>query len=562
MVAAAGGAGLTVIRAAILLAIAVVGIVAAVLLSPRAMLLPRLQEGIKAPAVLTDRALQILSDAGYSRTWIGTARSAHGFALNDKFIGWIIQKDNTVNRWDQLSYSRPGPIFFWYRQSPQFMVSKDDLGMVTLDEPARTAPDMRTIELDPTGRLKLLQILPTSNFGSATPAQSAAYIAALFRYADLDPAQLKPQTPSIIPPMFVDSRSQWQGVYPENPGQSFRVALGTVNGLPVYFEIRETWEDQADKLGIVANPDLPTGRNIALQATLIIAAIISSLFLAWRNIRAREGDSEGAQKLAGLFLVLGLLVWLLCSSHIPELFLELRSFFRALGFIVVPAAIVWMFYLALEPHVRKTWPETVISWSRALSGRLMDPLVGSHVLAGLAVGAVASVLGELANLLPMHFGHAAAVPDIRTMVRFLAKENPTALALWSLLDALYIGLLYLLSTVLFLIVFRRKWIAALALVALGAVQTFQWYSPGWVQWAEAGVVMGLMILLLVRYGLVAAIAGLWCIYMLRFIPITADMTVWYASQTRFAVGLICIIATAAATLATGKWRRTAATRTV
>jgi hypothetical protein len=50
--------------------------------------------------------------------------------------------------------------------------------------------------------------------------------------------------------------------------------------------------------------------------------------------------------------------------------------------------------------------------------------------------------------------------------------------------------------------------------------------------------------------------------MLRFIPITADMTVWYASQTRFAVGLICIIATAAATLATGKWRRTAATRTV
>ena len=160
--------------------------------------------------------------------------------MNDEGkTGWIIQKDNTVNRWDQLSYSRPGPIFFWYRQSPQFMVSKDDLGMVTLDEPARTAPDMRTIELDPTGRLKLLQILPTPSFGSATPAQSAADIAALFRYADLDPAQLKPQTPSIIPPMFVDSRRQWQGVYPENPTQSIRVALGTVNGLPVYFDIKE-----------------------------------------------------------------------------------------------------------------------------------------------------------------------------------------------------------------------------------------------------------------------------------------------------------------------------------
>lgn len=558
MVAAAGGTGLTAIRGGLLLGITVVGIVGVVLLSARAMVLPRMRDGIKAPAVLTDRAMQILSDAGYGGGWVGTGRSAHGFGLDEQYIAWLIETDKTPGRWDRLTAARPGPIYFWYRQSPQFMIAKDDIGMVTFDEPARSVPGMRTVMLDGVGRLKLFEILPDASFRKASRTESAADFASLFQAANLDVRNLKPVAPTVIPPMFVDSRFEWEGSYPENPEAKIRVAAAALSGLPVYFEIRESWQDDADRMGINPSPDLPTGRNIVLQATLIIAACFSSLVLAWRNIRAGQGDSEGAQKLAGLFLVLGLLVWLLCANHIPELFLELRSFFRALGFIVVPAAIVWMFYLALEPHVRKTWPETVISWSRALSGRLIDPLVGAHVLAGLAAGVVATILGECANLLPMYFGHAAAIPNIGTMVRFMGKENPTAVALWALLDALYIGLLYLLSIVLFLLVFRRKWAAVCGLVLLGAIQTFQWYSPGWVQWAEAGVVMGLMLVLLVRYGLVAAIAGLWCIYLLRFLPITADMGVWYASQTRFAVVLICVLAAAAATVATGKWKRTTA----
>jgi hypothetical protein len=69
--------------------------------------------------------------------------------------------------------------------------------------------------------------------------------------------------------------------------------------------------------------------------------------------------------------------------------------------------------------------------------------------------------------------------------------------------------------------------------------------------------MGLVLLLLVRYGLVAAIAGLWCMYLLRMLPITPDMTVWYANKTQYAVGLICVLAVGAGTLATGRWRKKA-----
>jgi len=558
MVAAAGGTvGLSNFRAGILLAVAIIGVVTVVLLSTKATVIPRMRDGIKSPDVLSDYAVNVLQQLGYTDT--GIRSRADGFALDEQYIAWVHKVDRTAGRWDRLEIARPGPIFFWYRQSPKFMYSKDDIdiGMVTLDEPARSVPGMRTVILDCIGQLKHFEVIPDAAFAGSMGSgakPTGAIFAPLFAAAGLDESKFKATDPLGIPSMYSTARFAWNGTYPEDPGETVHIEAASIGDRPVFFDIRESWKDDADRLGIVANPELPIGRNIVLQATLILSAMASSLLLAWRNLRAGQGDSEGAQKLSWMFLVLGLLVWLLCSNHVPEFFLEMQSFFRVLGFILVPAVVVWMFYLALEPYVRKTWPETVISWSRALAGRLADPLVGAHVLAGLAAGVAAALLGELTTIVPMHFGHAAAIPNLATLVRFLAKENPTSVALWALLDSLYIGLLYLLVLVLFLIVFRRKWIAGSALVLLGAANNLQWFSPGWIQWIQSGLVMGLILLLLVRYGLVAAIAGLWCMYFLRFIPVTSDLSVWYFPQTRYAVGLICIIAIAAATLATNKWK--------
>jgi serine/threonine-protein kinase len=557
MIAAAGGSvGLSGVRAGILLGMTLVGIVLAVLLSARSMPIPRMRDGIKAPEVLSDHAREILADLGYADA--GVRSRAWGFGLDEQYIDWVHAVDSTSGRWDRLAHARPGPFFFWYRQSPQFMISKDDIGMITLDEPARSVPGMRTIVLDVLGRLKTLEVLPDSSYRKAAGSPTTAVMfAPLFQAAGLRQDDFHFVAPTEIPPMYVSYRFAWEGAYPENTAEKVHIEGASLQGRPIYFAIRESWKNDAEQRGIEPNPDVPIGRNIALQATLIIAATASSLLLAWRNIRAGQGDSAGAQKLSGLFLVLGLLVWLLSANHIPDVFLELRSFFRVLGFILVPAVIVWMFYYALEPYVRKTWPETVISWSRALAGRLTDPLVASHVLAGLAVGVAATLLAELANILPMHFGRAAAIPNMNLLIRFLAMEHPASVALWAMLDALYIGLLYLLAMVLFLLVLRRKWLAAIALVLLGAANNFQWYSASWVQWIQSGLVMGLVLLLLVRYGLVAAIAGLWCMYLLRMLPITPDMTVWYANKTQYAVGLICVLAVGAGTLATGRWRKKA-----
>jgi serine/threonine-protein kinase len=553
MVAAAGDdAGMGVMRAGVLLGITLIGLLTAVLLSGRAAVLPRMSDSISPPAVLVDRAREILTTCGYNK--VGKQFSeARGFSLDDQYVNWVHDSDYTSQRWEKLQFARPGPFFFWYRESPEPMVSKDEFGQVTYEEPSRSVPKMRSVEVDVIGRLKRLEVLPdTHGLHPATTQPAAVAWDPLFNLAGIVKDRLAPATAT--PPMFADARYAWEGHYRENPDEHVRVEAASFEGRPVFFRIVENWQAAAEAMGIESNPGMPFGRNVVLQALLIIITVVSGTILAWRNAHAGRGDWKGAQRVSGLLLLLGLLIFLFFANHIGDLSLELNLFFRVLGHILVPAGIVWMFYLALEPYVRKIWPETVISWSRLLSGKVLDPLVASHVLTGLAVAAVAAVLAELTNIIPMHLGRAAAVPNMTILIRFLAKDNPSAVALYTLLLALYMGLLNLLLLVMFRLLVRMRWLAAVLFIVVAALNSLQWYNESWIQWFQAALVSGLLLLLLVQYGLVAATAGLWGINLLRFIPVTSDMTVWYASQTRYAVGLIAVIAVVAATLATGKWR--------
>jgi serine/threonine-protein kinase len=587
MVAAAGAnSGVTIAYAAAVLVFTLAALLISVLLSRSTYLLPRMPLE-KPPAVLADHAREILASAGYAAS---LRSSAQGFGVDEQFIALVRLENQSALRWDRLAAPRPGAAFFWYRESPDYMVSHEDIGIVSLDEPARVVPGMRTVVLGTQGRLKRMEVLPDSGsiwggtsalaatnnlspvdksaidksaldksaldksaIDKSTLDKTSADFAPLFKLADLRPEDFVPIAPTFTPPMFADNRLAWQGHYPEDSNQIVQVHAASFGGKPVYFQIVEGWQDRANQLHIQGAPDLRTG-NVVLQSVMILVALGSGIVLAWRNVRARRVDSAGAHKLAGSFVILGLLIWLFCSSHAPELFLEMRMFFRSLGFILVPAVVVWMFYLALEPYVRRIWPETVISWTRLLAGRFTDPLVASHILTGLASGTLATILSQLGNLIPMGLGHAAATPNLTILMRFLAKENPTAVTLWALLESLYIGLLYLLSLVMFTLILRRRWLASAAFVAMATTVAVPWGDAGWVQWVQCALVALLVLFLLVRFGLVATLAALWAVYLMRFVPITSNMNTWYAPQTRFAIGLLAIFAITAATLATGGWR--------
>ena len=94
---------------------------------------------------------------------------------------------------------------------------------------------------------------------------------------------------------------------------------------------------------------------------------------------------RGASRLAAFVFGVEMLEWL-CTAHHVSTIDELYLFHGGVMWAAFAAGLVWTLYMALEPYVRRRWPQSMITWSRLLGGGFRDPLVGGHVLAGIALG--------------------------------------------------------------------------------------------------------------------------------------------------------------------------------
>ena len=50
---------------------------------------------------------------------------------------------------------------------------------------------------------------------------------------------------------------------------------------------------------------------------------------------------------------------------------------------VFVAVSFWLVYVALEPYLRRNWPDAMVSWTRLCHGHIHDPVVASHVLVAI-----------------------------------------------------------------------------------------------------------------------------------------------------------------------------------
>ena len=111
---------------------------------------------------------------------------------------------------------------------------------------------------------------------------------------------------------------------------------------------------------------------------VLVRILILAAFLAWRNILLRRGDTRGAARLATFALFLSMLIWLCRASHIPTQH-EFSIFIGAISQALFIAGSLWIVYVALEPYVRRRWPQIMITWSRLLGGGVRDPVVGGYM---------------------------------------------------------------------------------------------------------------------------------------------------------------------------------------
>ena len=91
--------------------------------------------------------------------------------------------------------------------------------------------------------------------------------------------------------------------------------------------------------------------------------------VARHNTRLNRSDTRGAMRLGG-FVFLSLTVGHFFSMYHTPNSDEPGLIVDALSEALFRGAAAWILYLAIEPFVRRRWPQTIVSWSRVLAGNL------------------------------------------------------------------------------------------------------------------------------------------------------------------------------------------------
>jgi len=274
--------------------------------------------------------------------------------------------------------------------------------------------------------------------------------------------------------------------------------------------------------------------------------------MARRNIVLGRGDRRGAFRVALLLAGAGILSWSLGAHHVADWGAESSLVGRGAGLVVLQAAFVWLFYLAVEPYARRLRPWTLVSWTRFLGGGLGDPVVGRDMLVGLAWAVLLFALVPLPYVLPGFFGQPP--PDL--MGGYLDPLLGAAPLVGSMLgmasEATLFSMGAMLLFVLARLLLRRDALAAAAVVLLllapGAAAGGEsaWFiQPVMAVWYVS------WILLLLRFGLLAAIVGLFAHDLLVALPLTADLAAWTAGPTLLTLTLVAALAVLASRSALG-----------
>ena len=116
MVAASGGTAALSWKIAVpSLAAALIGLVAFVFLAATSSMIEKEQPS-KPPEVLADKARELIQRLGYTAP---PGDSAYAFSYNLDFLNCGGKRPTSLlPQWDEIARSRPSPMQFWYRQSP------------------------------------------------------------------------------------------------------------------------------------------------------------------------------------------------------------------------------------------------------------------------------------------------------------------------------------------------------------------------------------------------------------------------------------------------------------
>jgi serine/threonine-protein kinase len=539
MVAAAGEtAGLPRRPAIACLAVILLGLLGAVALSIRHNALDAMGVDLP-PEVLVQKARETIARFGYDSK---TADSFYDFDYGNDLIKFAEAHDKPRPNWDQILRGRPSPLEFWYRQSPEPLVANGfhnfpllTPGLVDQNDPPRVQSGMIRVQLDPKGRLIVFEAMPPELFTPGSPRPTFDWNL-LFSSADLDPSQFQPASPTWNSLSSFDTRAAWTGKWP-GTDRALRIEAAAFQGKPVFFRLISDWtEPQRMK-----DKPASTGKKVAgiVFLVVILAGLIAVLWLARRNHRQGRGDQQGSLRLAKIIFRLMILLWLF-SSHLPPGLEVLMSMLLAVATALFLAALTFVIYLALEPYVRRYWPQAMISWSRLLAGRWRDALVGRDVLFGVLLGVVWILVFKTAQFVNMKVGGA---PDFYNSNYLLDTRRALGAWLTQVPGMIFATLQFFLFFLGAKVIFKKDWLATLAIIVLFTGLRLPGSSHLVLDAITLAVVYFILGLIVYRFGLVALACAIYTVDLFQSVSFTSDTSAWYFPMTVFC--LLSIVALAA-----------------
>jgi hypothetical protein len=500
----------------------------------------------KSPAALEDRARELLARLGHAGP---VADAETGFASDTEYFRVTRQQDLSPGRWDALSTGDPPVFFFWYRQSPRPLYPQSPSGRVSWGDPPQQVSGMAAVRYDMTGRLVALSVVPPQ-VEPSPPAPVTPDFQPLLEAARLDPAALRAVAPRWTPPFHTDARAAWEGTWPRRPEIPIRVEAAAYQGKPVWLEIVRPWSRPVRELPFALTASERVARNSLIL--LLLALVATGAFLAKRNILLGRGDRRGAFRLALALAALGTAGFLLRAHHVADPGLELALIANGAGLSVLIAATIWLFYLALEPYVRRLRPWTLVSWARLLNGGFRDPVVGRDGLIGMVWGACVAVAFGIGERVPGWLGLPAPVPDAPVADTLLGMRMLLALAALMPVNAALLGLgMLLLFLVLRFLTRRDTLAAALIVVILTAAMFAESPEGGWLLVLAGIVLYGSYVAVLLRFGVLAAIVAAYTADILAGPPHSLEIDRWVGGATVVVVPLLLVMAVLAFRIALG-----------
>ena len=174
----------------------------------------------------------------------------------------------------------------------------------------------------------------------------------------------------------------------------------------------------------------------------------------------------------------------------------------------------------------------MISWSRLLGSGVRHPLVGGHLLVGLAFGVAYTVLFQLRSVLEGIGYSSLLLPSVVDTPRMVSMFIGPVISSSPLALGMFLAF-FLLRALL-----RRPWLAAIVFVTLGALPSILG-SVRPLAVAPLDVVQfGLTIFILSRFGVLPMIVGIFASSVLPSFPLTTNLATWYAGSTLFAFGSV------------------------